>query len=68
MVYVIYLMASNMSAAAGTASESLFFKMIPYILLTLLFGSIAVALYLRKARPDLYARIGSTVFDDKPTD
>ncbi|ORB31524.1 APC family permease [Mycolicibacterium parafortuitum] len=68
MVYVIYLMASNMSAAAGTASETLFFKLIPYILLTLLFGSIAVALYWRKAKPELYARIGSTVFDDKPTD
>lgn len=29
MVYVIYLMASNMQAAAGTASDTLFFKAIP---------------------------------------
>jgi amino acid transporter len=68
MVYVIYLMASNMSAAAGTASGSLFFKMIPYIVVVLLFGSIGLALYWRKAKPDLYARIGSTVFDDQPVD
>ncbi len=64
MVYVIYLMLTNMQAAAGTASETLFFKMIPFILVGLLFGSMALALYWRKARPDLYARIGSTVFDD----
>ncbi|MGB3482876.1 MAG: APC family permease [Mycobacterium sp.] len=68
MLYVIYLMTSNMSAAAGSASETLFFKLIPYILALLLFGSIAVALYWRKAKPELYSRIGSTVFDDKPTD
>jgi amino acid transporter len=64
MVYVIYLMASNMSAAAGTASGSLFFKAIPFIVVGLLVGSIGLALYWRMARPDLYERIGSTVFDD----
>ncbi|GAA2550901.1 APC family permease [Mycolicibacterium diernhoferi] len=68
MLLVIYLMASNMEAAAGTASESLFFKMIPWIVLTLLFGSMAVALILRKVDPVRYARIGSTVFDDRPED
>lgn len=68
MVYVIYLMLSNMSAAAGGASETLFFKVIPYVVVGLLFGSMAVAAYLRKARPDLYERIGSTVFDDAPSD
>ena len=68
MLYVIYLMASNMSAAAGTASGSLFFKMIPYIVVVLLFGSIALALYWRKAKPELYERIGSTVFDEKLVD
>jgi amino acid transporter len=65
MLYVIYLMASNMSAAAGTASGTLFFKSIPYIVAILFIGSIGLALYWRKARPDLYERIGSTVFDDK---
>lgn len=64
MVYVIYLMASNMQAAAGTASDTLFFKAIPYLVVGMTLGSIALALYWRKARPDLYARIGSTIFDD----
>jgi amino acid transporter len=64
MLYVIYLMATNLQAAAGAASGTLFFKSIPYIVAVLFLGSIALALYWRKARPDLYARIGSTVFDD----
>lgn len=64
MVYVIYLMASNLTAAAGSASGTLFFKMIPYIVVGLLVFSFGLALYWRKARPDLYERIGSTIFDD----
>jgi amino acid transporter len=64
MLYVIYLMATNLQAAAGTASGTLFFKAIPYIVVVLFFGSMAAALYWRKTKPALYARIGSTVFDD----
>ena len=66
MVYVIYLMVSNMSAAAGAASGTLLFKAIPYIVVALLVLSFGLAFYLRRARPDLYERIGSTIFDDKP--
>jgi len=65
MLYVIYLMASNIEAAAGTASDSLFFKMIPWIIGILWFGSMGVALMLRKVDPQRYERIGSTVFDDR---
>jgi amino acid transporter len=68
MVYIIYLMVSNMSAAAGTASDTLFFKSIPWVVGLLLFGSMALALMWRKVRPDLYERIGSTIFDDAPED
>lgn len=64
MVFVIYLMFSNMKAAAGEASETLFFKLIPWIVLLLLFGSMAVAAYLRVRRPLQYAKIGRTVFDE----
>ncbi|RYE42774.1 MAG: APC family permease [Hyphomicrobiales bacterium] len=66
MVFVIYLMATNMKAAAGSASDSLFFKAIPWIVVGLFFGSMALALYWRAKKPHLYARIGSTVFDDEP--
>lgn len=65
MVLVIYLMATNMKAAAGAASGSLFFKAIPWIVVLLFLGSMALALYWRSAKPELYARIGGTVFDDE---
>jgi hypothetical protein len=68
MLFVIYLMASNMTAAAGAASETLFFKAIPWIVAFLLFGSLAVAAIWKKTSPQRYARIGSTVFDDRPED
>lgn len=68
MLFVIYLMASNIEAAAGTASGTLFFKLIPWIIGLCWFGSMAVALVLRKLDPRRYARIGSTVFDDRPAD
>ncbi len=68
MLYVIYLMGSNIEAAAGTASGSQFFKMIPWIVGGLWFGSMALALVLRKIDPRRYERIGSTVFDDRPED
>ncbi len=64
MAFVTYLMLSNMEAAAGAASDTLFFTLIPWIVVGLLVGSMAVAAILRSRRPDLYGRIGSTVFDD----
>jgi amino acid transporter len=64
MVFVTYLMLSNMKAAAGAASETLFFKAIPWAVVLLLFGSMIVAAYWRARRPDHYAKIGSTVFED----
>ena len=64
MGFVIYLMISNMAVAAGAASGSLLFKSIPWIVIGLLVASLAVATYLRRARPDVYARIGRTVFDE----
>lgn len=64
MIYVTYLMLSNMEAAAGAASETLWFKLIPYIVIVLLFGSMGIAAYWRSRRPDHYEKIGSTVFDE----
>jgi len=64
MGFVTYLMLSNMEAAAGAASDTLFFKLIPWIVVALLFGSMLVSAMLKQRRPDMYARIGSTVFDD----
>jgi Amino acid transporters len=67
MLYVCYLLLTNMESAAGAASETLFFKLIPWLVLLMLVGSVAVALYLRRARPEIYGRIGSTVFAEPGT-
>ena len=64
MLFVTYLMVSNMKAAAGAASGTLFFKLIPWIVVVLLAGSMAVAAHLRAKHPRHYQKIGSTVFDE----
>ncbi|MEE6166682.1 MULTISPECIES: APC family permease [unclassified Mycolicibacterium] len=68
MMFVIYLMATNMATAAGVAAESLLFKAIPWIVSTLLLGCMALAWYLRNAKPLIYERIGRTVFDERVGD
>lgn len=64
MGLVIYLMVANMAVAAGAAAQSPLFRAIPSIVVGLLGGSLALAWYLRGARPEVYRRIGRTVFDD----
>ncbi|XTP37986.1 APC family permease [Mycobacterium sp. TJFP1] len=64
MGFVIYLMTVNMAVAAGAASDSLLFRAIPWIVGGLLVGSLGVACYLRAVKPEVYGRIGRTVFDD----
>ncbi|BDY28866.1 APC family permease [Mycolicibacterium mageritense] len=68
MMFVIYLMATNMAAAAGVAAESPLFRAIPWIVATLLLGSMALAWYLRAVKPTMYERIGRTVFDERGGD
>lgn len=64
MGLVIYLMVANMAVAAGAAAQSPLFVAIPWIVIGLLGGSLVLAWYLRSARPEVYRRIGRTVFDD----
>ncbi|QLQ09573.1 MAG: APC family permease [Nocardioidaceae bacterium] len=64
MAFVIYLLVSNMTAAAGAASETLLFKLIPYIVTLLFVIPFLTALYWRAKRPDKYETIGSSVFEE----
>lgn len=64
MLYVVYLLFSNLSFAGGAGSKSPFFHAIPYIALaTFLVGLVGV-LVLRARRPDVYAAIGRTVLEE----
>lgn len=58
MLGVVILMIQNLGTAAGQASESLLFKLIPYIAVTLFIGGASFALYLRKNNPMKYETIG----------
>lgn len=64
MVYVVYLLLSNISFAGGAAAGSPFFKAIPYIVVaTFLIGLLGV-LYLRARNRPVYDAIGRTVFEE----
>lgn len=62
MAYVVYLLLSNMDTAAGAASQTLFGRMLPWVVATLFATAVATALFWRRTRPEVYSRIGSTVF------
>jgi amino acid transporter len=62
MVYVNYLLLSNLSSAAGAAAETLFGRALPYLVLASFVVPVAVALYWRTSNPAKYAAIGSTIF------
>jgi Amino acid transporters len=64
MVWMLVLLIQNLSAAAGEASDTLFFKSIPWIVIGAFVLGMGLVLYLKKARPDRYAAIGKIVMDD----
>lgn len=66
MALVIYLLLSNYDVAAGAAGETFIGQMVPWAVLTVFGLGIVLALIWRRTRPDLYARIGSAVYEDHP--
>ena len=64
MVYVVFLLFENQEAAAGEASKSAFFKLIPWIVLCLALLGAGLALYLKATDPTKYAIIGRIVLED----
>jgi amino acid transporter len=61
MAYVVYLLFSNLSFAAGAAASSPVYKATPYIVIGVGVVGVVVALILRAVSPEKYERIGSTV-------
>ncbi|WP_110797514.1 APC family permease [Mycolicibacterium llatzerense] len=61
MLAVVVLMIQNLDTAAGSAAQSLLFKLIPYIALALFATGAATALYLRRTNTDKYQMIGRVV-------
>ena len=61
MGYVVFLLASNLSFAAGAAADSIVYKATPYIVIATFLVGVAYALWVRSAKPEVYAEIGRTV-------
>lgn len=64
MVYVVYLLLSNISFAGGAAAGSPFFKAIPYIVVATFLSGLLGVLYLRARNRPVYDAIGRTVFEE----
>ncbi|MET9514240.1 APC family permease [Streptomyces sp. NPDC002994] len=64
MIAVVVLLVINMETAAGLAADSLFFKLIPWIVGLVFFGGLGLGLYLKAKQPDRYAIIGRIVLED----
>jgi amino acid transporter len=64
MLYVVYLLFDNLSFAGGGAAGSPFFHAIPWIVLATFVLAATGALWLRRARPAVYAEVGRTVLEE----
>jgi amino acid transporter len=64
MLYVVWLLWDNRAFAAGYASNSLVFKDAPFFIAGIFVIGLAYALWLRIARPAVYAEVGRTVMED----
>ncbi|MFI8105753.1 APC family permease [Streptomyces sp. NPDC086023] len=64
MTAVVVLLVINMETAAGAAADSLFFKLIPWIVGAVFFGGLGLGLYLKARAPERYEIIGRIVLED----
>lgn len=64
MIWMLVLLIQNLSTAAGEASNTLFFKAIPWIVIATFAIGVGLVLYLKKKRPERYAAIGKIVMED----
>jgi amino acid transporter len=64
MLYVVYLLFSNLSFAGGGAAGSPLFKAIPYIVLGTFLLGLVIVLVVRKRNPAVYEAFGQTVLEE----
>lgn len=64
MLFVVYLLISNLEFAGGLAAESPFFSAIPWIVVGVFVIGLVSVLTLRSKDPATYARIGRTVMEE----
>jgi amino acid transporter len=65
MGVVLFLLLANYDVAAGPAASTPIGRVVPWAIVLVFAAGIAVALYWRRTAPDMYGRIGATVYDDR---
>jgi uncharacterized membrane protein len=64
MATVVLLLILNSATAAGDASETILFKLIPWIIVGVFLAGMALALYLRARNLERYRTIGRIIYED----
>lgn len=64
MIAAIVLLVLNLDTAAGAASKTAFFKLIPWIVGAVFTGGVALALYMRARHPQKYEVMGRLVVEN----
>jgi len=64
MAYVVYLLFSHLSFAAGAAADSPVYKITPYLVIGVGVVGVCIGLILRAVNQTRYQRIGATVLAD----
>ncbi len=64
MLYALYLLWTNRAFAAGLGSDSLVFQLMPWYIVGILVLGFGYALWMRKAKPDIFAEIGQTTLEE----
>jgi amino acid transporter len=62
MLYVVYLVLSNIDFATGGQGDSAAIKILPWAVLIVFLLPVLMSLWWKSSKPHLYERIGSTVF------
>jgi amino acid transporter len=64
MTYVVWLLWDNRTFAGGAASGSMFFKLLPWMVLATFAVGLISILILRSRQPEVYEAIGKTVLEE----
>lgn len=64
MAAVVVFFIRNLGVALGPSAETLFGRLIPFIVIGVFIIGLALALYLRSSNPERYALIGRVVYED----
>lgn len=64
MLAAVYLLVANLDTAAGDASKTLVFKLIPWIVAVVFAAGLGIGLYMKNRSPERYEIMGRIILED----